>query len=65
MALAGPWRAGVRRAARVVRTFAIITCEANEKLRALHDRTPTILPRAAWPAWLAAGQRELVFPTAP
>jgi putative SOS response-associated peptidase YedK len=42
----------------VVRTFAIITCEANEKLRALHDRMPVILPRAAWPAWLGEEPAE-------
>jgi putative SOS response-associated peptidase YedK len=41
-----------------VRTFTIITTDTNEKLRALHDRMPVGLPRAAWPAWLGEQPAE-------
>jgi putative SOS response-associated peptidase YedK len=58
MALAGLWEAWRGQGGEVVRTFTIITCEANEKLRALHDRMPAILPRAAWPAWLSEAPAE-------
>jgi hypothetical protein len=40
----------------VVRTF--ITTDANEKLRALHDRMPVILPRDTWAAWLGEKPAE-------
>jgi putative SOS response-associated peptidase YedK len=47
-AIAGLWEDG--------RDFAesccLLTTEANEVVRAVHDRMPVILPRDAWPAWL-------------
>jgi putative SOS response-associated peptidase YedK len=52
MALAGLWEGWRGPGGEVVRTFAIITTDANEKLRALHDRMPAILPRDTWAAWL-------------
>jgi putative SOS response-associated peptidase YedK len=45
MALAGLWESWRGPGGEVVRTFTIITTEANDnKLRALHDRMPVILP---------------------
>jgi putative SOS response-associated peptidase YedK len=42
--LAGLWTAG---------TFTIVTCEANELARPIHDRMPVALADpAAWQAWL-------------
>ena len=41
-----------------MRTFTIITTDANEKLRQVHDRMPVILPREAWPAWLGEQPAE-------
>jgi hypothetical protein len=43
MALAGLWEGWRGPGGEVVRTFTIITTDANEKLRALHDRMPVIL----------------------
>ncbi len=41
---AGLWTAG---------TFTIVTCEANELARPIHDRMPVAMPDpAAWQAWL-------------
>lgn len=54
------WRADVEAAPLV--TFTILTTEPNERVRALHDRMPVILPdRAAEERWLApgAGAEEL------
>jgi len=36
----------------LVETFTIITTEANELVRPLHDRMPVILPPEKWPLWL-------------
>jgi putative SOS response-associated peptidase YedK len=58
MALAGLWAGWRSPEGEVMRTFTIITTAANEKLRALHDRMPVILPRAAWPAWLGEEPAE-------
>jgi len=35
-----------------VKSFTIITTEANEQMAALHTRMPVILDEADWPAWL-------------
>jgi putative SOS response-associated peptidase YedK len=36
----------------VRRTFTIITTAANDRIAALHDRMPVILPHDAWASWL-------------
>jgi putative SOS response-associated peptidase YedK len=36
----------------VLKSFTIITTEANTRIAAIHHRMPVILPAAAWPAWL-------------
>ncbi|MCW2242516.1 putative SOS response-associated peptidase YedK [Azospirillum canadense] len=38
-------------------TFTIITTEANDATRAIHDRMPVILPPDRWSAWL--GEEEI------
>jgi len=58
MALAGLWEGWRGPDGEVVRTFTVITTDANEKLRALHDRMPVILPRDAFPAWLGEEPAE-------
>jgi putative SOS response-associated peptidase YedK len=35
-----------------LRTFTIITTEANALVRTIHDRMPVILPEGAWDEWL-------------
>ncbi|HVL54494.1 MAG TPA: SOS response-associated peptidase [Vitreimonas sp.] len=53
LVLAGLW-AGWRDpgTGEVRRTFTIVTTEANERVRSLHDRMPVILPPRSWTAWL-------------
>jgi putative SOS response-associated peptidase YedK len=36
-----------------VRSATILTCDANEPMRELHDRMPVILPPDAWATWLS------------
>lgn len=52
MPLAGLWEGWRGPDGAVVRSFTILTTEANAKLRAVHERMPVILPREAWGAWL-------------
>ena len=71
MALAGLWEGWRGPEGEVLRTFTIVTGEANAKLSAMHHRMPVILPREAWPAWLGetetdeAELRELMRPCPP
>ncbi len=58
MALAGLWEGWRAPDGEVLRTFTIVTGEANEKLAAMHHRMPVILPREAWPAWLGEAEAD-------
>jgi putative SOS response-associated peptidase YedK len=60
MAFAGLWEGYRWPDGTVLRTFAIITTNANAELTGLHDRMPVILDRADWPAWL--GEAEAIAP---
>jgi putative SOS response-associated peptidase YedK len=51
MAFAGLWEGWKAPDAEIVRTFAIITTDANADMAELHDRTPVILEPADWPVW--------------
>jgi putative SOS response-associated peptidase YedK len=48
----------------VVESCAILTTEANELVRPVHERMPVILPAQHWPAWLdpAAQDAAAVVP---
>lgn len=49
----------------VLRTFTIITTEANAEMASFHDRMPLVLEREQWAAWLgedAADPGELLRP---
>ena len=35
-----------------IRTFAIVTTEANELMSEVHNRMPVILPESDWQEWL-------------
>jgi putative SOS response-associated peptidase YedK len=65
-ALAGVWENWRRpRSEDWVRTFAVITCPANELMSQLHDRMPVILPREAYDRWLSSIEpdpRDLMLP---
>ena len=52
MALAGLWESWKAPDGSIVRTVCIITTEADEVMKPVHDRMPVILPQAAWTAWL-------------
>jgi putative SOS response-associated peptidase YedK len=58
MALAGLWEGWRGPDGEVLRTYTIVTTDANAKLAAMHQRMPVILPREAWPAWLGEVQAE-------
>jgi len=47
----------------VVRTFAVVTTEANGPMRAVHDRMPAILAPGDWAEWLESdGPAPLMRP---
>lgn len=41
-----------------IRTCTIITGEPNDRIAALHDRMPVILPESAWSTWLSADEGD-------
>ena len=56
MAFAGLWEGWRGPDGTVIRSFTIVTTNANAVLRPIHERMPVILERAAWPVWL--GEEE-------
>ena len=52
MAFAGIWEHWRGEGEEVVRTFAIITADANATMQAVHDRMPVILAPGDWAWWL-------------
>ena len=54
MGLAGIWERWRPRGAEPVYSVAIITVEANDRIKHLHDRMPAILPAAHQKTWLDA-----------
>lgn len=46
------WRPRNNPDAEPLRTCTIVTTDANDLVRPLHDRMPVILPQATWDAWL-------------
>ncbi len=52
MALAGLWELWQPPQGPAVETFTIITTEANDFMKSIHDRMPAILAREALDAWL-------------
>jgi len=58
MVLAGLWETWSDPQGGVLRSCAILTVDANEAIRPLHDRMPVILPPAAWAAWMNPQARD-------
>lgn len=52
LAMAGIWEHWSRPGQEDRWSFAVLTVDANPDVRAVHDRMPLLLPRAAWDAWL-------------
>ena len=53
LVFAGLWEGWRGAEGTIIRSFVIITTEANETLRPLHERMPVVLEPEAWPLWLA------------
>ncbi len=66
--MAGLWETWIPSAGDPLHTCTILTTEANDLLRPIHDRMPVILRRTDYERWLtaqpdeAAGLRELLRP---
>jgi putative SOS response-associated peptidase YedK len=58
MALAGLWEGWRGADGTVLRTFTILTTDANAALRPLHERMPVVLETADWPVWLGEAEGE-------
>jgi putative SOS response-associated peptidase YedK len=58
MSFAGLWEGWKDPEGNWLRTYSIITTEANPKQEPLHHRMPVILPREAWGAWLGEEPAE-------
>jgi putative SOS response-associated peptidase YedK len=56
LAFAGLWEGWRDPAGGVLRTFPIVTTEANAEMSKFHNRMPVILEPAAWPVWI--GEKE-------
>jgi len=52
IAAAGLWEGWRGEGGEILRTFTILTTNANSALRPLHERMPVILEPADWPVWL-------------
>ena len=69
IAFAGLWERWINKASgEVIDSFTILTCEANELVRKLHERTPVILKEQDYEAWLSgpfAGAQTLMKPFPP
>jgi putative SOS response-associated peptidase YedK len=52
MVFAGLWEGWRGTDGTIIRSFVIITTEANETLRPLHERMPVVLEPDAWSLWL-------------
>lgn len=55
---AGLWERWEGKGGEVLDTCTILTTEANEVLRPVHDRMPVIIHPEDYELWLAAGERE-------
>jgi putative SOS response-associated peptidase YedK len=56
--MAGLWERWTAPTGEVIDSCAIITCEANETVSALHDRMPVILPEERYGLWLGEEYAE-------
>lgn len=59
LAMAGLWEHWRTAEGETLETFTILTTEANERIRPLHDRMPVILPPETWGLWLNAARTPM------
>ncbi len=65
MAFAGIWEGWRGEGGEVVRTFAIVTTDANAPMRAIHDRMPVVLAPDDWAEWLEGEDPAALLRPAP
>jgi putative SOS response-associated peptidase YedK len=65
MAFAGLWESWRGEGDEIVRTFAIITTDANTPMQAVHDRMPVILAPDDWAVWLEGYDQAPLLRPAP
>jgi putative SOS response-associated peptidase YedK len=65
LAFAGLWEHWRSDDGEIVRTFAIITTDANAPMRTVHDRMPVILEPEDWMAWLEGPDPGALLKPAP
>jgi putative SOS response-associated peptidase YedK len=65
MAFAGLWEGWRGEGGEVVRTFAILTTDANAPMRAVHHRMPVILAPDDWTEWLEGDDPAALLRPAP
>ena len=65
LAFAALWEGWKSPEGEILRTFTILTTEANAEMRAVHDRMPVLLEPAAWPTWLGEEESDLAPLMAP
>jgi putative SOS response-associated peptidase YedK len=58
MVFAGLWEGWRGADGTVMRSFAIVTTEANAVLQPIHERMPVILERMDWPLWLGEAEGD-------
>jgi putative SOS response-associated peptidase YedK len=58
LAFAGIWEGWRGDGGEIVRSFAIITTDANQLMAQVHNRMPVIVERADWPVWLGETQSD-------
>lgn len=56
MAIAGLWEHWRTPSGEALETFTVLTTEANDRIRPLHERIPVILPAEIWGLWLNAAR---------
>jgi putative SOS response-associated peptidase YedK len=58
MAFAGLWEGWRGADGTVLRSFTIVTTNANPELRPIHERMPVVLEQPDWPVWLGEAEGD-------
>lgn len=58
LVFAGLWEGWRGADGTIIRSFTILTTDANEELRPLHERMPVVLEEPDWPLWLGETQGD-------
>lgn len=58
LVFAGLWEGWRGADGTIIRSFTILTTDANDELRPLHERMPVVLEEAHWPLWLGEAEGD-------